>query len=136
MVKLDDIILELSKFIKESARKNLPGVFESLDILSRTMYGVDIVNLFFIKPSAFIEVISKHYSNEIAVNMIITNVFMEPLVKLMDGKCSEDELFESFNNGDERFFEVLRRCINFVRLNKPGISIIDQRKRLAYSIHV
>ena len=82
---MNDAILELSKFVKESAGKNLPGVFKSLDILSRTMYGVDIVELFFTKPHAFVNVVTKHYQSRIAVNLIIKNVFIKPLVALADG---------------------------------------------------
>lgn len=77
------------------------------------MYGVDIVELFFTKPRAFVNVVTKHYPSRIAVNLIIKNVFIKPLVALADGKYSEDELLEMFSDNFDGFFEELIKCIDF-----------------------
>jgi len=99
------------------------------------MYGVDIVELFFTKPHAFVNVVTKHYQSRIAVNLIIKNVFIKPPVALAVGKYSEDELLEMFSDNSDGFFEELIKCIDF-KESESILSIVKRRKRSSIAVHI
>ncbi len=69
---------DVIKKVKEELQQRATGLLNTLDLISRSKYGIGAIDLLLNDPHKFIELVRSHYSSEDTI-YVITRYFIRPI---------------------------------------------------------